>query len=249
MRGEVINMSLEPTINKLQSLRLYGMTRALNAILETGLQGLSIQDLLAHIVDAEWDYRHARKLEKLIKKAKFRYSAQIEEINFTMKRSFDKNILLGISDCSFIQKKQNIVVTGPTGVGKSFISTAIGYQACVYGFKTAYFNFSKLMPALKLKKADGSYLNELRRIEKQDVVIFDDFGLEKLDSLSRLMLLEILEDRHGIRSTVITSQLPVSAWHDVIGDPTISDAICDRIIHNCLRIELDGPSARAMYKN
>ena len=109
-------MSLEPTINKLQSLRLYGMTRALNAALQTGLQGLSTQDLLAHIVDAEWDYRQARKLEKLIKKAKFRYSASLEEINFTLKRSFDKNMLLGISDCSFIQKKQNIVVTGPTGV-------------------------------------------------------------------------------------------------------------------------------------
>ena len=127
--------------------------------------------------------------------------------------------------------------------------TAIGHQACVYGFKTLYFNFGKLIPVLKLKKADGSYLREIKRIEKQDVLLLDDFGLEKLDTVSRLIFLEILEDRHGLASTIITSQLPVPVWHDVIGDPTISDAICDRIIHNCLRIELNGPTARAIYKN
>ena len=134
-------------------------------------------------------------------------------------------------------------------VGKSYIATAIGHQACIYGYKTLYFNFGKPIPVLKLKKADGSYLKEIKKIEKQDVLILDDFGLERLDTVSRLILLEILEDRHGIRSTIITSQLPVSAWHDVIEDPTISDAICDRIIHNCIRIELDGPSARKIYKN
>lgn len=240
-------MNIDSTINKLKDLRLHGMVRALNDT--AGLSQLSNQELLAHIVDAEWEYRHSRKLEKLIKRAKFRYSAQIEEINFTIKRNLDKNILLGISDCSFIGKRQNITVTGPAGVGKSYIAAAIGHQACVYGFKTLYFNFGKLLSALKLKKLDGSYHQEIRRIEKQDLLILDDFGLEKLDTVSRLALLEILEDRHGIRSTIITSQLPVSAWHDVIGDPTISDAICDRIIHNCLRIEFDGPSARPIYKD
>ena len=242
-------MSTTSTINKLEKLRLYGMVRALNAVMEVGIKELSSQELLAHIVDAEWEYRHNRKLTKLIKKAKFRYSASIEEINFTIKRNFDKNAILPLSDCSWIEKKQNIIITGPTGVGKSFVLTAIGHQACIYGFKTVYFNFGKLIPVLKLKKADGSYLKEIRRIEKQDVLLLDDFGLEKLDTVSRLILLEILEDRHGIRSTIITSQLPVASWHDVIGDPTISDAICDRIVHNCLRIELDGPSAREIYKN
>ena len=242
-------MSTTSTINKLEKLRLYGMVRALNAVMEAGISGLSSEELLAHIVDAEWEYRHNRKLTKLIKKAKFRYSASIEEINFTIKRNFDKNAILPLSDCSWIEKKQNIIITGPTGVGKSYVSTATGHQACVYGFKTVYFNFGKLIPALKLKKADGSYLKEIRRIEKQDVLLLDDFGLEKLDTVSRLILLEILEDRHGLASTIITSQLPIAAWHDVIGDPTISDAICDRIIHNCLRIELDGPSARKIYNN
>ena len=242
-------MSIASTINKLEKLKLFGMVRALNGAMDVGVSSLSSEELLAHIVDAEWEYRHNRKLVKLIKAAKFRYSASIEEINFSIKRNFDKNCLLPFSDCSWIEKKQNIIITGPTGVGKSYVSTAIGHQACVYGFKTVYFNFGKLIPALKLKKADGSYLKEIRRIEKQDVLLLDDFGLEKLDTVSRLILLEILEDRHGIRSTIITSQLPVAAWHDVIGDPTISDAICDRIIHNCLRIELDGPSVRKIYKN
>ena len=242
-------MSIDSTINKLEKLKLYGMLRALNGAVEAGIQGLSSQELLAYMTDAEWEYRHNRKLAKLIKEAKFRYSASIEEINFTIKRNFDKNMLLGLSDCSFMERKQNVTITGPTGVGKSYILTAIGHQACVYGFKTLYFNFNKLIPVLKLKKADGSYLREIKRIEKQDVLLLDDFGLEKLDTVSRLIFLEILEDRHGIASTIITSQLPVSAWHDVIGDPTISDAIWDRIIHNCLRIELNGPTAREIYKN
>ena len=242
-------MGIDSTINKLEKLKLYGMVRALNGAVDAGIQGLSSQELLAYMTDAEWEYRHNRKLAKLIKAAKFRYSASIEEINFTIKRNFDKNMLLGLSDCSFMERKQNIIITGPTGVGKSYILTAIGHQACVYGFKTLYFNFGKLIPVLKLKKADGSYLREIKRIEKQDVLLLDDFGLEKLDTVSRLIFLEILEDRHGIASTIITSQLPVSAWHDVIGDPTISDAICDRIIHNCLRIELNGPTAREIYKN
>ena len=242
-------MSIASTINKLEKLKLHGMVRALNGAMEVGIASLSNEELLAHIVDAEWEYRHNRKLAKLIKAAKFRYSASIEEINFSIKRNFDKNCLLPFSDCSWIEKKQNIIITGPTGVGKSYVSAAIGHQACIYGFKTSYFNFGKLIPALKLKKADGSYAKEIRRIEKQDVLVLDDFGLEKLDTVSRLILLEILEDRHGIRSTIITSQLPVAAWHDVIGDPTISDAICDRIVHNCHRIELDGPSARKTYGN
>ena len=242
-------MGIDSTINKLEKLKLYGMVRALNGAMDAGIQGLSSQELLAYMTDAEWEYRHSRKLAKLIKEAKFRYSASIEEINFTIKRNFDKNCLLPLSDCSWIEKKQNVIITGPTGVGKSYILTAIGHQACVYGFKTLYFNFGKLIPVLKLKKADGSYLREIKRIEKQDVLLLDDFGLEKLDTVSRLIFLEILEDRHGIASTIITSQLPVPVWHDVIGDPTISDAICDRIIHNCLRIELNGPTAREIYKN
>lgn len=242
-------MSIKSTINKLEKLKLSGMVRALNGVMQAGLSGLTSEELLAHIVDAEWEDRNNRKLEKLIKLAKFRYSASIEEINFSLERNFSKNMLIIFTDCTWIEKRSNIIVTGPTGVGKSFVATALGHQACIYGYKTVYFNFQKLLPILKLKKADGSYQKEIKNIEKQDLLILDDFGLEKLDTISRLMLLEILEDRHGIRSTIVTSQLPVSSWHDVIGDPTISDAICDRIIPNSHRIELNGPSAREIYRN
>ena len=157
-------------------------------------------------------------------------------------------MLLRFSNCSWIEKKQNIIIEGPTGVGKSFIGSALGYQACMYGFKTLYYNATKLFSRLKLLKADGSYAKALKRIEKTDVLIIDDFGIQHLDTQNRLSLLEILEDRHGIRSTIIISQLPVTKWHEIIGDPTIADAICDRIIHSSFRIELKGESVRKRYE-
>jgi len=138
-------------------------------------------------------------------------------------------------------------LAGPTGAGKSFIASALGHQACMYGFKVGYYPSSKLFAYLKLSRADGSYLKELTKIQKLDVIIIDDFGLEPLGVQNRLTLLEILEDRHGRRSSVFVSQLPISNWHEVIGDPTIADAICDRIIHNAHRIELKGDSVRKIY--
>ncbi len=139
-------------------------------------------------------------------------------------------------------------MTGATGTGKSFIASALGNQACIYGYRTLYFNTQKLFSSLKLARADGSYINQVQKIEKTDLFILDDFGLEKLDTASRLTLLEILEDRHGLSSTIITSQFPVSAWHDIIGDPTIADAICDRMVNSSYRIELSGESVRKKFK-
>ena len=161
--------------------------------------------------------------------------------------NLDKNRILRLSDGNWIREKKNIIITGPTGVGKSFIAVALGHQACVLGFKTLYFNCSKLFPRLNLFKADGTYLKELNKIQKQDVLILDDFGLQPLEIQSRLMLLEILEDRHGLKCTVMVSQLPVSSWHEIIGDKTIADAICDRIIHTAYRLEMKGESVRKKY--
>jgi len=155
---------------------------------------------------------------------------------------------LRFSNCSWIEKKQNVIIEGPTGVGKSFIGSALGHQACMYGFKTLYFNATKLFSRLKLLKADGSYVKELKKIEKANVLIIDDFAVQHLDTQNRLSLLEILEDRHGRKSTIIISQLPVTKWHEIIGDPTIADAICDRIIHSSFRIELKGESVRKKYE-
>jgi len=241
-------MSISATINKLQQMKLFGMARALKSSQELGFSGLTTEELLAHLVDSEWEERHTKRIARLLKTAKFRYQASTEQIDFCLSRNLSKDSFLTFSDAAWIEKKKNIIVTGPTGVGKSFISSALGNLACINGYSTLYFNTGKLFSSLKLKKADGSYTSEINKMAKASLVILDDFGLEKLDNPSRLALLEILEDRHGLKSTIITSQLPVSAWHDVIGDPTIADAICDRIVHNSYRIELGGGSVRAKFK-
>jgi len=236
----------QATIEKLNSMNLKGMARALKSAVETGTS-LTADEFIAHLVDAEWDHRYNRRLERLIKEAKFRYKASIEEIDFALARNLDKNMILRFSDCRWIKDKKNIIITGPTGAGKSFIASALGNQACIYGYRTYYFNCSKLFFYLKASKADGTYVKNLEKIAKAANLVLDDFGLEKLDTQSRLALLEILEDRHGLASTIVASQIPISAWHDIIGDATIADAICDRIINSSYRIELKGESVRKKY--
>ncbi|MGE5795587.1 MAG: IS21-like element helper ATPase IstB [Ignavibacteria bacterium] len=243
-------MNNQATIDKLIQLRLQGMVRAFRDTMENGVKHqFTADEMLGHLVDAEWDDRHNRKLNRLLKASKLRYTASFEEIDFSLKRNIDKNLLLRFSDCQWIEKHQNILFTGPTGTGKSFISCALGTQACQHGFKTSYYPASKLFAYLMLCKADGSYLNVLKKIATQDLLIIDDFGLEVLDSQKRLSLLEILEDRYGRKSTIIVSQLPVAKWHDIIGDATIADAICDRLVHSAHQINLKGESARKVYNN
>jgi len=242
-------MNNQATLEKMNQMKLYGMAHAFRETMETRIhESFTADELIAHLVDTEWDNRHNRKLNRLIKQARFRYQASFEQIDFSLNRNLDKNMMLRFSNCSWIEKKQNFIIEGPTGVGKSFIGSALGHQACMYGFKTLYFNATKLFSRLKLLKADGSYVKELKKIEKMDVLIIDDFAVQHLDTQSRLSLLEIFEDRHGRRSTIIISQLPVTKWHEIIGDPTIADAICDRIIHNSFRIELKGESVRKNYE-
>ena len=241
-------MNNQATMEKMQKMKLHGMLRAFQSTMETTVKNnFSADELLAHLVDAEWDDRYNRKLNRLIKAAKFRYQASIEQINFQLNRNLDKNMILRFSDCSWILKKQDVIATGPTGVGKSFITSALGFQGCMYGFKVLYFNCSKLFSMLKYAKADGSFIKQMNNIQKQDVIILDDFGLHPFDAQSRLFLLEIMEDRHGRKSTIISSQFPVNKWHEIIGEPTIADAICDRIIHSSFRIEMKGESVRKKY--
>jgi len=238
----------EATIAKMQKMKLYGMLRAFNQSLEAGMiSKVTADELLGHLIDAEWDDRHNRRLQRLIKAAKFRYQASLDEIDFNLNRGLDKNLLLRLSSSRWIEKKRDIIITGPTGVGKSFLISALGFQGCMYGFRVIYFNCAKLFSQLRLKKADGTYNKELDRIQKQEILALDDFGLHPFDTQSRLSLLEIMEDRHGRGSTVISSQFPVKSWHEIIGEPTIADAICDRIIHSAYRIELKGESVRKKY--
>lgn len=243
-------MNQTTTIQKLEELRMSGFSRAYREIMETGRnKDFTTDETISHLVQAEWDDRYNRRLKRLITRARFRYQASMEQIDYAAKRDLDKNQMLRLSSCSWITNKQNIIVSGSTGLGKSFLASALGHQACMQGYKVFYRNCSKLFDELKIAKADGTYIKEIGKIEKHDLLILDDFALKPLDNNQRLILLEILEDRHGKRSTIITSQLPVSKWHDVIGDPTIADAILDRMVHSSHRIELVGDSLRKKYKN
>jgi len=232
-------------LNKLSQMRFYGMQHAYKALLESGKQdALTNDEMIALLVQAEWEDRENRKIERYLKSAKFRYLANVEELDLTAQRGLDRTLMLRLADCTFVQRKENVLITGPTGAGKSYIASALGHQACMSGYRALYFNAQKMFPQLNMSKADGTYLKQLARIEKHELLIIDDFGLQPLDANSRMMLLEVLEDRHGVKSTIMASQLPVASWYDVIGDSTIADAILDRLLNSSHRIELKGESMR-----
>jgi DNA replication protein DnaC len=196
------------------------------------------------LIEAEWDERYNRKLERSVQRAHFRYKASIEQISYDHERTLDKNQIMRLADCNFIKRKENVIITGSTGIGKSYLASALGHQACSLGYKIMYLHSTKLFAKMKMAKADGSYLKELVKIEKQDLILIDDFGIQPLDSASRTVLMEIIEDRHGKASTMFTSQVPVNMWHEVIGEQTIADAILDRIVHDAHRVEMNGESMR-----
>ena len=235
----------EATVTKMKQMNLNGMHNAFKTAIESGkTDHYTIDQFTSMLIDSEWDERHNRRIERSIKNARFHYKSNIESLNFEVCRNLDRTLILRLADCEFVAKNQNVLITGSTGVGKSFLGTALGYQACIEGFKVSYFNTSKLFAKLKIAKADGSYLKELAKLQRQDVLILDDFGLQALDGQNRITLLEIIEDRHNNGSIIVTSQIPVQGWYDIIGEKTIADAILDRLIHNAHRIELSGESMR-----
>lgn len=234
----------QQTIEKLKEMKLYGMARVFTTSLESKTEQLTTDEIVSTLVEAEWDERYNRKLTRSVKRARFRYKASVEQITFAPDRELNKNHILRLADCQFIKKAENVIITGSTGIGKSYIASALGHQACSLGYRVQYEQSSKLFARLKMAKADGSYLKELARIEKMHVLILDDFGIQPLDAQSRTSLMEIAEDRHGKSSIIFTSQVPVSKWFEIIGEQTIADAILDRIIHNAHRLELKGDSMR-----
>jgi DNA replication protein DnaC len=240
--------SSQATIQKLERMGMWGMMRALRQSMEAGTKAdFTPDELVARLVDVEWDERQGRRLTRLLQLARLRYRAGLEDIDFALQRNLEKNQLMRLADCRWVEERQDLILTGPCGSGKSFLASMLGQQACIHGYTVCYWPAGKLFEQMKLCKADGSYLRELAKISKKRLLILDDFGLEILDTASRLILLEILEDRHGRASSAFSSQLPVSQWHQVIGDPTIADAICDRIVHTAHRIELKGESVRKLY--
>jgi len=235
----------EITLQKMKQLRFSGMARAFKSSIDDGrITSYTTDELICFLIESEWDDRNNRRIERNVRNARFRYKAHPEQIHFDENRSLDKNQFMRFMECTFIERSENILITGSTGIGKSYLASAVGNQACILGYKVLYANSSKLFAKLKMAKADGSYIREIARIEKQDLFILDDFGLQPFDNPSRSSLMEIIEDRHGNHSTIITSQLPVAQWHEAIGEKTVADAILDRIVHDAHRIELSGESLR-----
>jgi DNA replication protein DnaC len=237
------------TLQTMRALRLTGMADRYEAIYGLAPHQRPQTDILiAQLLEAEDLYRNHRRNTLAVKNAKFRYQANIQDINFTQNRNLNKETITALSDCAFIDRGENIIITGATGCGKSFLASALGHQACILGKKVAYFSLPKLLSKLKSDKIDGAFRKEIERIETKQLLILDDWGLSPLDSQAKLALLQIIEDRHNKYATIITSQLPVAAWHQYIDDSTIADAILDRIIHQAHRVELEGESLRKLAK-
>jgi len=237
--------NIQITISRMKELRLHGMAGAFQKSIESGCgEKYTIDEFLTHLVDAEWNDRNERKRTRLTRAAGFRYRSSLAELDYTEKRNLDKNLMLRLSDCRWIIEGKDILITGATGLGKSYIGSALGHHACNQGYRVIYRSTGRLMGSLREGKKDGSYLKLLEKLFTAEVLILDDFGLNPFDDKARLALLDILEDRHGRKSTVILSQLPVASWHGLIGDSTIADAIMDRIVYGAHRIELKGESLR-----
>ena len=235
----------ETTLDKMRTMKLSGMYNAFKTNLESeDRESYTPDEMVAHLIDAEYDQRQNRNIEHKIKNAKFRYKAALEDMYYNVDRNINKNQIMRFADCSFIDRAESILITGSTGIGKSYIASALGHHACSMGYRVIYHNVPKLFSKLKMCKADGSYLKEVSRIERQHLLILDDFGIQPFDAQSRSALMELIEDRHGKSALIITSQVPVNKWYDVIGEKTIADAILDRIVHQAHRLDLKGESLR-----
>jgi DNA replication protein DnaC len=239
-------MLIEPTMDKLKALRLDALGRAWSEQQKDPQLGkLSFDERLSLLVDAEWLARENRRLERALREARLKISAAcVEDIDYPARRELDRALVRQLSNCRWVEEHLNVIVTGPTGVGKTFIACALAQQACRKGYRALYRRSSRLFDELALARADGTYSRLLARFARTDVLVLDDWGLAPAAEAERRDLLEILEDRYSTRSTIMTSQLPPAKWHDYISDPTIADAICDRILHNAHRIALKGPSRR-----
>lgn len=238
-------MLVEQTIEKLVSMKLGGMAEALRQWLARPKDhDLSPADLVGILVDAEWVGRENKKLTTRLRNARFRQQACVEDIDYTQARGLSKAAMLDLATCRWITAHQNVILTGPTGVGKSYLACALGQKACREGLGVVYRRTSRLLDELAQARADGTHADVLRRLAKTPLVVLDDFGLEVLGSAQRRDLLEVLDDRYGSSSTIITSQLEPTDWHAVIGDETIADAVCDRLVHNAHRVKLTGESGR-----
>ena len=239
-------MNNQQTADLMEGLKLKGMAKAFTDMIQMPLQQRPSMELaVAKLVDAERQYRKNLRTEIYLKTSRLRYNAVLEDVIYSPERNLSKDQLSEIADCSFIRRAENILLTGLTGCGKSFLACSIGRQACMTGYRTEYFNMNRFIEKIALSKIDGTFLKLLSRLEKIDLIILDDFALQPLDQNTRLALLQILEERYERKSILIASQLPVAKWYDYIGEPAMADAIMDRLISNATHIiELRGESLR-----
>jgi DNA replication protein DnaC len=238
-------MLIEQTVDKMNAMKLFGMRDALSEQMElSSYDSLSFEERVGMLIDREWIDRENRKLERRMKAAKLKIAASMEDIDYRASRGLDASLMRSLADCRWVTSNSSILIVGPTGTGKTYLSCALADQAMRKGCSCLYFRAPRLFSALLMSRADGSWPRFLAKLEKADVIVVDDFGLAPLTDGERRQFLEVLEDRHGSKATIMASQLPVSAWHDVIGEPTVADAILDRLVHNSHRIELKGASMR-----
>ena len=234
-----------PTLEKLLTLRLSGMLKALNEQQQMPEIGsLGFEERLGLLIDREVTERENRRLGSRLKKAKLRHSCCVEDLDFKTSRGLDKALILSLAACTWIARGINVLICGPTGVGKSYLACALAHKACLEGYSALYLRLPRLFEELRLAKADGRYGKLMLDYAKTDLLVLDDWGLTPMTDPQRRDLLELLEDRYGRKSTIVTSQLPIPSWHEAIGDPTLADAILDRIVHNAHKIELKGESMR-----
>ncbi len=238
-------MLTHPTLDKLQALRLTGMLKALSEQMQmSDISDLSFEERLGLLVDREMTERHDRRLKTRLRQAKLRLNASIEDLDYRHPRGLDKSLFISLASCQWVRDRRNILITGPTGVGKTWIACALGQTACRQGYTTLYLRLPRLLQELPIAKGDGRYPKLMASLAKTDVLILDDWALAKLNDDHRHDLLEVLEDRYGRRSTLVTSQFPLEHWHEAIGNPTLADAILDRLVHNAYKITLKGDSMR-----
>jgi len=238
-------MLIHPTLDKLRTLRFTGMAHALEEQMQmSDMDSLSFEERLGLLVDREMTERENRRLKTRLKKAKLRQNASVEDIDYRHPRGLDKALMTELHSCSWVRDRHNLLITGPTGTGKTYLACALTHKACREGYSAQYIRVPRVLQELHIAKGDGRYTKLLKGFAKTDLLVFDDWGLSKLNHEQSHDLLEILEDRHGLRSTLVTSQFPVEHWHELIGDPTLADAILDRIIHNAYKITLKGESMR-----
>lgn len=238
-------MLIHPTIERLRELGLKGMAEGLlSQMQQDDLHGASFEDRLGLLVDMEWAHRQNRRLARLLRAARLRLPASLEDLDYQHPRGLDRSLIRTLAGCQWIRDRTSVLVTGPTGVGKTFIACALANAACRQGFRTRYYRVQRLLADLTAAKADGSYRRLLRSLAKTNVLVLDDWGLAPLSATEARDILEVIDDRSQVNSTVVASQIPVDHWHATIGDPSVADAILDRLVHTAYRINLRGESMR-----